>query len=284
MGFTVARAEMYWPPITDSPTGVTHPGRWVWAELLTRDVGIAAEFYGKVFGWTFETYGTDDDLRTYTLVLADGVPIGGMVFANPRDRSVKPDARWVGLVSVPDVEAVAGRVASGGGKVVMPARVLGQRGTAALFTDPEGAIFGAITSATGDPEDYLGEMNQWLWMELWADDVARVAEFYKASIGYEVVGGAVPSESTGVQTGVHLVSGGLARAGILAKPAKVQTAWLPYVRVQSVADAVARARAGGGRIVLEPTRAHGTNVALIQDPTGAPVAVAEWTPKDRAQP
>jgi predicted enzyme related to lactoylglutathione lyase len=275
---------MYWPPITDTPTGATHPGKWVWAELLTRDVGTAADFYGKVFGWTFETYGTKDDLRTYTLVLADGVPIGGMVFANPRDRSVKTDARWVGLVSVPDVEAVAGRVTSGGGKVVMPARVLGQRGTAALFTDPEGAIFGAITSATGDPEDYLGEMNQWLWMELWADDVARMAGFYKASFGYEVVGGAVPSESTGVQTGVHLVSGGLARAGILAKPAKVQTAWLPYVRVQSVADTVARARAAGGRIVLERTRAHGTNVAIIQDPIGAPVAVAEWTPKDKAQP
>jgi predicted enzyme related to lactoylglutathione lyase len=170
----------------------------------------------------------------------------------------------------------------------MPTRVLGQRGTAALFTDPEGAIFGAITSATGDPDDYLGEINEWLWLELWADDVSRMAEFYKASIGYEVVSGAVPGEdtggTTGARTGVHLVSGGLARAGILAKPAKVQTAWLPYVRVQSVVDTVARARAAGGRIVLEPTRAHGTNVALIEDPTGAPVAVAEWTPKGEVRP
>jgi hypothetical protein len=29
--------------------------------------------------------------------------------------------------------------------------------------------------------------------------------------------------------------------------------------------------------VIEPMRARGTNVALILDPTGAPVAVAEWS-------
>src|SRR5512139_2598262 len=73
-------AERYWPPIVDPPTHQFTPGRWVWADLVTSDVAAAAGFYGKVFGWTFETYGDDDDLDTYTLVLADGLPIGGMVF------------------------------------------------------------------------------------------------------------------------------------------------------------------------------------------------------------
>ncbi len=41
-GATTA-AETYWPPITDPPTQQKHPGRWVWAELLTRDVAEAAE-------------------------------------------------------------------------------------------------------------------------------------------------------------------------------------------------------------------------------------------------
>ena len=56
------------------------PGRWIWADLVTSDVAAAADFYGKVFGWTYETYGGDNDLDTYTLVLADKLPIGGMVF------------------------------------------------------------------------------------------------------------------------------------------------------------------------------------------------------------
>jgi hypothetical protein len=196
-----------------------------------------------------------------------------MVFSNTRDRSTKRDARWVGLVSVTDVEAAAERVTGGGGKVVMAPATLGQRGKAALFSDPEGAEFGVIDSATGDPEDYTGDDNQWLWIELWADDPAKMATFYQRVAGYEVLEGSIPGESSGF----HLAAGGYARAGILPKPAKVPTTWVPYIRVKSVADTLAKARTAGGAVVMEPTAAHGTSVALLLDPTGAPVAVAEWT-------
>ena len=50
-------ADRFWPPIVDPPTGQHTPGRWVWGDLVTSDVAVAADFYGKVFGWTFETYG-----------------------------------------------------------------------------------------------------------------------------------------------------------------------------------------------------------------------------------
>jgi predicted enzyme related to lactoylglutathione lyase len=271
---SVAVAEPYWPPITAADTGESYPGKWVWAELLTRDVGRAAEFYGKVFGWTFETYGPADDARTYTLVLADGEPIGGMVFANPRDRSLKRDARWIGLVSVTDVAATARAVTAHGGRVLVAPKTLGERGREALFADPEGATFGVIASATGDPDDYLAGYNEWLWNELWADDSARMADFYRQVLGYGVDDGAVPGEASGI----HLVAGGRARAGILPKPAKVPSSWLPYIRVESVADTVSRARDAGGAVVMEPGPAHGTTVAILLDPTGAPFAVAEWNP------
>ena len=60
------------------------PGRWVWGDLVTSDVAAAAEFYGKVFGWTYETYGGDDDRDTYTLALADGLPIGVQIIGPHR--------------------------------------------------------------------------------------------------------------------------------------------------------------------------------------------------------
>ena len=268
-----ASAEAYWPPITQSPTDVRSPGRFVWGELLTRDVGAAAEFYGKVFGWTFETYGPEDDLKTYTLVLSGGTPIGGMVYAAPRkEKEAERAARWVGLISVPDVQAVASYVENGGGKVVMPPRVLGERGSAALFADPEGGLFGAINSATGDPEDYLSEDNQWLWIELWATDPAKMADFYKGIAGYEIV----DVGSADGSAGFRLRSGGYARAGIKAKRSKVPTAWVPYIRVRSVADTVASASAAGARVLLQPTLAGNIPIAILVDPTGAPFGVAEW--------
>ena len=265
--------ERYWPPITDAPTGTYTPGRWIWAELLTRDVGRAVEFYGQVFGWTFETFGPKDDAKTYTLVSANGTPIGGMVFMNPRDRSLKPDARWVGIASVNDPQLVAGRVVNAGGKVLMAPRRLGERGDAALFADPEGGVFGVLHSATGDPGDYVGDENAWLWAELWADNAPAMAKFYAAVGGYDVEAGA----SSGTDKGLHLDSGGYARAGVLPKPLPgTPTAWILYVRVKDVAATVEKARAAGGRIVIEPMQARGTQVALIIDPTGAPFAVAEW--------
>jgi hypothetical protein len=266
-------ADAYWPPITQSPTDVRSPGRFVWGELLTRDVGAAAEFYGKVFGWTFETYGPEDDRKTYTVVLSGGTPIGGMVYAAPRkDTKNERSARWVGLVSVEDVAAVASYVEGSNGKVLMPPRVLGERGTAALFADPEGGLFGAIHSATGDPEDYLSDDNQWLWIELWASDPAKMAEFYKGVAGYDIV----DVTSADGAAGYRLRSGGYARAGIKAKRSKVPTAWVPYVRVRSVAETVATASAAGAKVLLQPTRVGDIPIAILVDPTGAPFGVAEW--------
>ncbi|MFO1406783.1 MAG: VOC family protein [Steroidobacteraceae bacterium] len=269
-----AETERYWPPITDTPTGTWTPGRIVWAELLTADVGTAAQFYGKVFGWTFETYGPPDDFKTYTVVLAGGEPIGGMVYARPEHREKFPSSRWVGFFSVADVDAAATAVERSGGKVVIKPSVLGERGTEALFMDPEGGLFGVIHAADGDPGDYTGGYDQWLWAELWAADAQKMSAFYRGVAPFEVVDGAARGESSGYQ----LWSGGYARAGILERPARVPTTWLPYVRVRRVADTTAQAVAAGGRVVMQPTLFHGTQVAVILDPTGAPFAIAEWPP------
>ncbi len=267
-----AEPARYWPPITDPPTEVRDPGRFVWVELLTLDVGTAAEFYGKVFGWTFQTFGPEDDFKTYTLVLSGDTPIGGMVYVRPKEPEKYPTSRWVGFISVGDVAAAAALAEKQGGKVLVTPREVGDRGTEALLVDPEGGMFGVIHSATGDPEDYLAGNDQWLWAELWAGDAAKMAGFYKGIGPYEVRDGAAKGEGASFR----LWSGGYARAGILTKSGKVPTTWLPYVRVKNVADTVARASDAGASIYLPPTQMHGTSVAVIIDPTGAPFAVAEW--------
>ena len=137
-------------------------------------------------------------------------------------------------------------------------------------------MFGVIHAADGDPEDYLGDVNGWLWSELWATDPAAMARFYSTIGGYDVEQGAVAGE----EKGFHLTAGGYARAGILPKPlAGTPTTWIPYIRVQSVDATAALAREAGGRIAIEPREAHGTRVALVIDPTGAPFAIAEWNRK-----
>jgi len=265
-------ADRFWPPIVDPPTGQHTPGRWVWADLVTADVALAADFYGKVFGWTFETYGGDDDLETYTLVLAEGLPIGGMVFDRRALKDKVPTARWVALASVTDVAAAAQAVTSGGGKVVYAPVMLGERGETAVFQDPEGALFGVVRSKHGDPADYFADPNEWVWLDLWTADVERAAKFYGAVIGYEVL----PLPDDGRVSGVHLVSGGFVRAGIMHKEDdRLSTTWLPYVRVVDAKAAVEKARAAGGKVLREPVGMKRAIVAIVADPTGAPVGIAE---------
>nr|MCU0256742.1 hypothetical protein [Vicinamibacterales bacterium] len=89
------------PPIVDPPTGQYTPGRWVWADLVTADVAAAADFYRQVFGWTFETYGAEDDRDTYTgLLYLDALPCGAIgVFSCPNP--LDPTASWMPNPNMP---------------------------------------------------------------------------------------------------------------------------------------------------------------------------------------
>ncbi len=272
--------DRYWPPIVDPPTGQHVPGRFVWGDLVTSDVAAAADFYGKVFGWTFETYGGDDDRDTYTLALADGLPIGGMVFDQRAMKGKTPSARWVGLISVADVKAATGAVTASGGTVVYAPVMLGERGETAVFRDPEGVVFGVVKSKNGDPLDFAGDVNEWYWVDLWTADVEKAAAFYRAVVGFETV----PIADDGPRSGLRLLSGGFARAGIMQKQNKnTSSTWLPYIRVADATASAEAAKAAGGKVLLEPLAMNRATVAIIADPTGAPVGIVQ-VPAREAQP
>ena len=277
----VDAAERYWPPIVDPASGQHTPGRFVWGDLVTADVAAAADFYGKVFGWTFETYGDpNNDQDTYTLALADGLPIGGMMFDKRAMKGKTPSARWIGLISVKDVRAAAAAVTAGGGKVVYAPVMLGQRGETAVFQDPENAVFGVVNSTNGDPLDYAGDLNEWVWVDLWSDDVEKAAKFYRAVVGYETV----PLTQEGPRTGVHLVAGGYARAGIMQKQSKATSStWLPYIRVADAKTSAEKARQAGGKVLVAPMDLNRAVVAIVADPTGAPVGIVQL-PAEEARP
>ncbi len=176
-----------------------------------------------------------------------------MVFDQRAMKGKTPSARWVGLISVADVKAATAAVTAGGGTVVYAPVMLGERGETAVFKDPEGVLFGVVKSKNGDPLDFAGDVNEWYWVDLWTADVEKAAAFYRAVVGFETV----PIADDGPRTGLRLMSGGFARAGIMQKRDKKATpTWLPYIRV---ADAAASAVADQGcrRQGVAGTARHG---------------------------
>ena len=114
----VAQAE--WPSVGDPATVSRSAGRWLWADLVSTDTSRSAEFYGKVFGWTFRPVASADGTAGYMTILADGRPIGGIVPARGR---TERGARWIGLASG-DPKTMAARAQERGGAVATAPVVL----------------------------------------------------------------------------------------------------------------------------------------------------------------
>ena len=85
-----------WPAIAETDLGPVSPGRWVWAELFAADVLAAENFYGPVFGWTFQSFGAGP--KPYTLIRNGGKPIAGILPHPARDTDAQR-ARWIALMS-----------------------------------------------------------------------------------------------------------------------------------------------------------------------------------------
>src|ERR1700749_2567122 len=50
------------PPLNQPPTKEHHPGKIIWADLVTTDLEADKRFYGALFGWTFNDIQTGSAL------------------------------------------------------------------------------------------------------------------------------------------------------------------------------------------------------------------------------
>jgi predicted enzyme related to lactoylglutathione lyase len=114
-------------------------GHFCWDELHTPDPKVVIPFYGEIFGWKTEA----QELPGYGMywVLRWGnEERGGIV------KSEGAWKGWLGYVKVDDVDAVAKKVATFGGKVVTPPADM-PWGRYAVVCDPTGARFALWKSA-----------------------------------------------------------------------------------------------------------------------------------------
>ena len=247
------------------------PGKFVWFDLVTDDLAATRAFYGAVFGWQFETIG--DPPQSYTVIRNAQQNMAG-AFLHPRATGTAGGARWLPLISVDDPARAVQYTEQQGGKVLVPPTDRPRRGTHALLRDPEGAVFGILRSATGDPPDTPVDDGDFFWLDLLAQDPAREAEFYRNLAGYSVT-----SEHVG--TGVDrlvLSSGRYARAAVAQMSARVKKpGWLPYVLVNDVPGTLQKVTQAGGRVLVEPRpELLDGNLAVIADPRGGVLGIIDW--------
>jgi predicted enzyme related to lactoylglutathione lyase len=244
-------------------------GKFVWRELLTENREAVENFYGELFGWTFQA----TELPDYKLILHQSRPIAGMVGTEETENV--NESQWVSLLSVPNVDDAVGKVRRASGRVHVEPVDIAERGRLAVVSDSQGALLGFVRAANGDPPDRDPSVGEWLWTELWTDDVDEAVAFYGSLVDYE------PEKLNGERDYTVLRQGGSPRAGIARKNAKdIRPHWVPYIRVENARATAARVEALGGTVLLAPRDEirEGT-VALILDPSGAVLAVQQWPVK-----
>ena len=119
---------------------VNEPGAWAMSQLITADPDAANAFYGELFGWEPEPFGSE-----ITMWRLPGFVGGEPEQPVPRDvvavmaRGEGPP-RWAVDFWIGDADAAAAKAVELGGTVVMPPSD-SPVGRAAVLADPQGAAF-----------------------------------------------------------------------------------------------------------------------------------------------
>jgi len=114
-----------------------------WADLNTRDVPRATEFYSQLCGWKFEK--SEHDSSGYLHIKNGEEFIGGV----PPSEHLPPQAppHWLLYFQTSDCDATVEKAKRGGAKVWFGPMTMENVGRFAILSDPQGAAFSVFQSA-----------------------------------------------------------------------------------------------------------------------------------------
>ena len=112
-------------------------------EIHAADMDRAQGFYERLFGWTFQSWGSDYRIIT-TGAESPGIN-GGMVRRRgDPPQGGEPVNAWVCTVDVDDVDAFVAKAEAEGGSVALPKMPIPGVGWLAYVKDVEGNILGLM--------------------------------------------------------------------------------------------------------------------------------------------
>ena len=249
------------------------PGKFVWFEHVSSESAKARTFYTGLFGWKIEDVSMGETAPPYAMIDNAGVGIGGV-----RDAEAGEHSRWMSYLSVPDVNTAFDAAVAAGAKPLLPPTDFGQAGRGATVADPSGAVVSLWRAAEEDRADTEDTAaGDWCWNELWTSDAPKALAFYEKVFGYDV-----DTVDMGEQGSYYILKTGYKqRAGLTSSvhPA-APSLWLPYVLADDCDAKATQAASLGGAVMFGPENIPGIGrFAILQDPTGAPLAIMKPLPR-----
>jgi predicted enzyme related to lactoylglutathione lyase len=234
-----------------------------WIDLTTSDVDRAQDFYGTVFGWTFESAGPD--YGGYINAAKNGHPVAGLMANNPEWQS--PD-NWATYFHTADINATASAVTAAGGAVSIEPMEVPAKGFMAVASDPSGAFFGLWQPLEHRGFEVLGEDGAPAWHQLTTHDYGAAIDFYRKVLGWhtEQVADTDGFRYTTASFDGQQLLGVMDGSGFL--PEGVPSNWAIYFGAEDVDKTLQVIADNGGAVLREAEDTPYGRLAAAADPTG----------------
>lgn len=241
------------------------PGTPNWIEVTAPDVAASTEFYGGLFGWTFESFDIGFAER-YVLASKDGEVVAGIGGSRIGQRA--EPAYWNVYFATDDLESAIKRVDAAGGRLLAGPYVVEDSCRVAVVTDALGAQFGLWQAMALPGARLCNEPNTFQWNELVADDVTIAEEFYREAFGLTLEDHPVGDDQ---RPYLGFTLDGHAVAGTTPPPVEgIPPFWNIYLNVTDAEATCARAVELGGSVLTPTFEVAGIgSVAGLLDPQGA---------------
>jgi predicted enzyme related to lactoylglutathione lyase len=174
------------------------------------------------------------------------------------------------LSGAPSARATVTAADAGAAPAALGALTFGP-GNVLFAADPQGAAIAVYQSGGDAGKETPAKRGEFSWHELATTDWNGALAFYSAVFGWEKMA----EHDMGHDMGKYVLFGsnGVQRGGMYNKTAQMPggPAWLGYVRVKDVNDAVKKVKGARGTLVTGPMEVPGGDwIAVFVDPYGAP--------------
>jgi predicted enzyme related to lactoylglutathione lyase len=255
-----------------------------WIDVESSDPQQASEFYGELFGWTFQNAMPDDAASKYLIASLDGQDVAAIGVG---------DDCWNTYIAVDDADAMARAVESNGGAAIATPQDAEPGGRLAICADPAGAEFRLWQGRRRPGAQVVNVPGSWNFSNLRSANPQKSMSFYSRVFGWTSIG---ENPALGIMAaqpgyGEHLASTvdpdiyerqseapeGFADivAGIEPAATNEGDRWLVKISVANRDDAVEMVEKLGGSMLSESENPW-TKEAVVNDPFGAQFAVSQF--------